>query len=73
MSLALDDGTQLEGFVANLGERDLELWDKGSVNVRRVPTERVRQVRFSGRDTADGRSYQTWLDRQAQQEAPGLT
>ena len=64
VTLALEDGTRIEGYVANLDGAWLELWDKGSVHVRRIPAQRIRRVAFTGRDTADGRSFETWSRRQ---------
>jgi len=52
VTLELADGARLEGFVSNLGESDLELWLRRSVDVRRVPRAAVRRVVFSGRDRA---------------------
>ncbi len=60
VTLRLDDGSHLEGYIANLEEADLELWKKGGVEVVRLPRSRVREIEFSGRDTADGRSFETW-------------
>src|SRR5262245_8017896 len=52
VTLELADGSRVEGFVANLGDADLELWLRRSVEVRRIPRETVRRVVFSGRDRA---------------------
>jgi len=52
VTLELEGGASVEGFVSNLGEGDLELWLRRSVEVRRIPRAAVRRVVFSGRDTA---------------------
>jgi hypothetical protein len=52
VTLELADGSQLEGFVSNLGDADLELWLRRSVEVRRIPRSAVRRVAFTGRDRA---------------------
>ena len=52
VTLELADGQHLEGFVSNLGDADLELWLRRSVEVRRIPRSAVRRVAFTGRDRA---------------------
>src|SRR5215468_6978716 len=53
VTLELEGGTTVEGFVSNLGGADLELWLRRSVEVRRIPRAAVRRVVFSGRDSAE--------------------
>jgi len=69
VTLTLADGDRVEGYVANLGDRELRLWKKGSVETRQVPVADVRHVELSGRDTASGRSYQTWLRQYEERKA----
>jgi hopanoid biosynthesis associated radical SAM protein HpnH len=52
VTLELADGSRLEGFVSNVGDVDLELWPRRSVEVRRIPRAVVRRVAFTGRDRA---------------------
>jgi hopanoid biosynthesis associated radical SAM protein HpnH len=52
VALELGDGSRLEGFVADLGDADLELWLRRSALVRRIPRSAVRRVAFTGRDRA---------------------
>jgi hypothetical protein len=65
VTLELAGGGSAEGYVANLREKDLELWTKGGEEVRRVPRADVRRVVFSGRDTAAGAGYEAWLRKRA--------
>jgi hopanoid biosynthesis associated radical SAM protein HpnH len=51
--LALDDGTHVEGYVANLNRDDVEIWTRGSTSTRCVPAGRIRTIAFTGRDMAD--------------------
>jgi hopanoid biosynthesis associated radical SAM protein HpnH len=60
VTLTLDDGARLEGYVANVGPDALRLWTKGSTALRDVPTERVKEIALTGRDTAAGQSFATW-------------
>jgi len=53
VTLLLDGGATVEGFVSNLGDVDLELWLRRSVEVKRIPRAAVRRVVFSGRDTVE--------------------
>ena len=50
MTLVLDDGARVEGFVADARESDVTFWPKGSAVPERIATARVRHVVFSGRD-----------------------
>jgi hopanoid biosynthesis associated radical SAM protein HpnH len=63
VTLILDDGSEVEGYLANLGERELQLWKRGSTATRRIPRDGVRRVVLSGRDTASGQGFETWLRR----------
>jgi len=65
VTLELAGGGSAEGYVANLREKDLELWTKGDEGVRSVPRADVRRVVFSGRDTAAGAGYEAWLRKRA--------
>ncbi|MBW2273459.1 MAG: adenosyl-hopene transferase HpnH [Deltaproteobacteria bacterium] len=52
VTLTLDDGQELEGFVANLNHATLDLWPAGVTDASEIPTERIRRVDLSGRDPA---------------------
>ncbi len=52
VELELGDGSRVEGFVAKVGDEDLELWLRRSAEIRRVPRSAVRRVAFTGRDRA---------------------
>ena len=68
VSLLLDDDSRVEGYVANLGSETLRLWRRGETSTVEVPRRRVKLVELTGRDTASGRSWQTWLKKQQVQE-----
>ena len=44
-----------------VGESELRLWLRGQTQTRRIPVASVRRVALTGRDTASGKSYATWL------------
>jgi len=60
VTLSLREGGCVEGFVANLTPSELELWHRGKTSTQTIALDRIESVEFSGRDTADGRSYETW-------------
>jgi len=51
-TLTLDDGSRTEGYVANVGARELSLWTREGAQARQIPIERIRSVELSGRDMA---------------------
>jgi hypothetical protein len=61
VTLELRDGTALEGYVTNLGGSQLDLWQPGHTSTRAVPRHEIAHVVFSGRDTASGKSWETWV------------
>ncbi len=52
VTLTLDDGSEVEGYVSNLGRADIDLWAKERPTAERIPITRVRNVILSGRDPA---------------------
>ena len=50
VTLVLDDGTRITGFVADARESEVSFWPKGSAVPERIATARVSHVVFSGRD-----------------------
>jgi hypothetical protein len=67
VTLVLDDGRQLEGYLFNRN-RDVPqpfvqmLGCRGGDPIT-VPFAQIRAIRFTGRDTAAGNSYAAWLRR----------
>lgn len=61
------DGTEIEGYVFNrnaeAAEPYLELFDVEGRGPIRIPYAEIRTIRFTGKDTAAGRSYAAWLAR----------
>ncbi len=67
VTLLLDDDSRVEGYVANLSPEVLRLWRRGETSTVEILRRRVRTVELTGRDTASGRSWQTWLKKQQAQ------
>jgi hypothetical protein len=76
VTLTLDDGHEIEGYLFNR-ERDVaepfvQMFERDRPTPSTVPYARIRAVRFTGKDTAAGKSYAAWLRlRQAAKAAPG--
>jgi hopanoid biosynthesis associated radical SAM protein HpnH len=52
VTLTLDDGGTVEGYVTNLQADRLDLWRRGQTSTQAVPLSRVRLVALSGPDMA---------------------
>jgi hopanoid biosynthesis associated radical SAM protein HpnH len=69
VTLVLTDGSTIEGYVANVGDRDLVLWPTGSSEVRRIPLDEVGGLIATGRNRASGKSWKTWRRRYEEDRA----
>jgi hypothetical protein len=69
VTLSLADGSERVGYVANLREDRLELWGRGEACAEAVALAEIRRVAFTGRDTASGRSWETWLRKREKRKA----
>jgi hopanoid biosynthesis associated radical SAM protein HpnH len=69
VTLHLDDGSQAEGYVANLSPESLHLWERGKVSTLEIAHQRIVRVELTGRDTASGRSWETWIKTHPQAHA----
>ncbi|HXV36043.1 MAG TPA: hypothetical protein VEC18_02775, partial [Myxococcota bacterium] len=66
--------SRVEGYLSNLTNDALRLWCRGETTQLEIPTRVVKHVALTGRDTASGKSWQTWVKkhqaaRQAASEA----
>jgi hypothetical protein len=74
VTLVLDDGRQLDGYLFNrnrdVAEPFVQLYERGGGEASTIPYARIRAIRFTGKDTAAGNSYAAWLrQRQASKVA----
>jgi hypothetical protein len=60
VTLTLQGGESIEAYVTNVSEKMVDLWPKLGER-RRIPLDAIRGLRFTGRDMADGRTYEAWL------------
>lgn len=75
VTVATTDGRSIEGYLYDRGHRD------GAGYVRIIPKDGSGRVRiedheitgllFSGRDTASGKSWETWIRKHAEKKARG--
>jgi hypothetical protein len=76
ITLDLDDGRQVEGYLFNrnrdVSEPFVQVYEVGEPAATIIAYARIRAVRFTGKDTAAGNSYAAWLRlRQAAKAASG--
>jgi hypothetical protein len=62
------DGTELVGYLFNRNAetRVVQMFDRAGDGPFTVPYAEIRTIRFTGRDTAAGRSYEAWLRRKTE-------
>jgi len=72
VTLALDDGSVIEGYVVDPGPERVRIWRRGSTETTHVAGASVRHVALSGRDPA-ARGHALWLEqsRRSTQAAAG--
>ena len=65
--------SQLEGYLSNrdfgCGTPFIDLFPADGGSRRRLPLETVRGVAFTGKDTAAGKSWQTWIKKYESKKA----
>jgi hopanoid biosynthesis associated radical SAM protein HpnH len=65
VTLTFEDGREMEGFVANLKGATLDFWPKGGSRAESVTLEGLIRLTFTGRDAAEGKSWEAWQRSQA--------
>ena len=70
------DGTEIEGYIfnrnADVPQPFVQLFDAAGDRPITIPYAEIRTIRFTGRDTAAGNSYEAWLRKREQDKArPG--
>ena len=68
VTLALDDGTRIEGYLAN---RDslagtVDFFPRDG-DAKQFPYARIKSICLSGHDAADGKSWENWMAKKAEQ------
>ncbi len=71
------DGSEVEGYIfdrrtgATLAESVVRLFPKGDANKLAIPYSDIASLRFTGRDTAAGKSWEAWLRKYWEKKAAG--
>jgi hypothetical protein len=64
------DGTELAGYLFNrnaeVPERFVQMFDRTGDGPFTIHYAEIRTIRFTGKDTAAGRSYEAWLRRKTE-------
>lgn len=65
VTLLLEGGEQVVGYVSNRkldgGTPHVDILLQSEPRPRRIPFQSLRGIIFSGKDTASGKSWETWL------------
>ena len=73
------DGSSIEGYIfdrrtgATLEESVIRLFPKGDPTKVSIPYSEIASLRFTGRDTAAGKSWEAWLKKYWEKKAAGET
>jgi hypothetical protein len=61
------DGTEIEGYIFNRvsegPEPFIQMFDRDGHGPLRIPYGEIRNVLFTGKDTASGKSWEAWVER----------
>jgi hypothetical protein len=64
------DGTELVGYLFNrnaeVADRFVQLFDRAGDGPFTIRYAEIRTIRFTGKDTAAGKSYEAWLRRKTE-------
>jgi hopanoid biosynthesis associated radical SAM protein HpnH len=60
VTVTLDDGSRHTGYLFNVDAGSIDLFPQGEPRAITLPRNRVARVEKSGRDTADGKSWEAW-------------
>src|SRR5688572_21320773 len=77
ITLTLRDGTSVEGYVfdrragASLGDSVVRLIPKDADEKRSIRYRDITRLAFTGRDTAAGKSWETWVKKYQDKKAAG--
>lgn len=59
--LILKSGEKLEGFLFNANSSDAEIFPIGESVKKQIPIKDIKEIHFSGRDEAQGKSWEEWV------------
>jgi hypothetical protein len=77
VTLTLKDGSRVEGYIFDrstgrtLGDSFVRIFPRDSDEKRAVSYADVARIEFTGKDTAAGKSFETWVKKYQQRRAAG--
>jgi hypothetical protein len=78
VTLTLKDGSTLEGYVFDrrstgpaLADAAVRLFPKDRNEKVAIPYDQIARIQFTGRDTAAGKSFETWVRKYREKKAAG--
>jgi hypothetical protein len=77
VTLTLKDGSKVEGYVFDrttgqtLADSNVRLFPKDRDEKISVPYSSIARIEFTGRDTAAGKSFETWVKKYHEKKAAG--
>ena len=73
VTVVRQDGTEVIGYLFNRNaegaRRFVEMFDRAGEGPLTIPYAEIRTIRFTGKDTAAGKSYEAWLRRKTEHPA----
>jgi hopanoid biosynthesis associated radical SAM protein HpnH len=69
VTLLLDDDSHVDGYLSNLTDDAIRLWCRGETDQLEIPIRHIKQVELTGKNTASGKSWQTWMKKQEATQA----
>jgi hopanoid biosynthesis associated radical SAM protein HpnH len=71
VTVQLKSGDKLEGYIFDRGSSRIRILLKSASKKVTVPVNDIEQLSFTGRDMADGRSWEAWVKKYAERKAAG--
>jgi hopanoid biosynthesis associated radical SAM protein HpnH len=71
VTVQLKSGDKLEGYIFDRGSSKIRIMLKSAPEKVAVPVRDIERLSFSGRDMADGRSWEAWVRKYAEKKAAG--
>jgi hypothetical protein len=73
VTVVRQDGTEVVGYLFNrnaeVSRRFVQMFDRAGDGPLIIPYAEIRTIRFTGKDTAAGKSYEAWLRRKTERPA----
>ena len=70
VTVVRQDGTEVIGYLFNrnaeVARRFVQMFDRAGEGPLTIPYAEIRTIRFTGKDTAAGKSYEAWLRRKTE-------